>query len=436
MYFHLVSKNIYSNRNCSPQQPTKRMNAVTLNGNHKEDMRILLLEGIHESAIENFHQAGYENLECRKTAMTEDELVDIIPDFHVIGIRSGTKLTENVFAAAEKLLTVGAFCIGTNQIDLNATMMRGVPVFNAPFSNTRSVAELVIAEIIFLMRGTTEKNTDMHRGTWTKSAAHSHEIRSKTLGIIGYGNIGSQLSVLAESLGMKVIFYDIIAKLPLGNALQVPNLTQLLTMSDVVTLHVPETELTKNMIGKVQLDLMKDNSFLINASRGTVVDLDALADAISSGHLRGAGIDVYPIEPKSPGDPFESPLTEFNNVILTPHVAGSTLEAQENIGIEVSEKLVKYLDIGSTLSAVNFPAVSLPSQEGKHRLLHVHKNVPGVLSSINKIFSESNINISAEYLQTNEYIGYVVIDLDAEFSQRALEMIRKVKGTIRVRALM
>ncbi|HMF30149.1 MAG TPA: phosphoglycerate dehydrogenase [Candidatus Lokiarchaeia archaeon] len=412
------------------------MTLLALNGNGKDEMRILLLEGIHNSAIENLHRAGYHNIQIEKKALPEDELVEIIPDVHVLGIRSTTNLTERVFDAAEKLLTVGAFCIGTNQIDLNTAMNQGIPVFNAPFSNTRSVAELVIAEIIFLMRGIAAKNFGMHRNLWMKSAANSHEIRGKTLGIIGYGNIGSQLSVLAESLGMKVIFYDIVSKLPIGNAKQVPNLEQLLDASDIVTLHVPETELTKNMINQDQLNLMKDSGLLINASRGTVVDLEALTDAIESKHLGGAAIDVYPVEPKSEDEPFIHNLCNYDNVILTPHVAGSTLEAQENIGREVSEKLVTYLDIGSTLSAVNFPEVNLPPQEGKHRILHVHRNVPGVLSSINKVFGEAEINIAAQYLQTNATIGYVVIDLDAEYSQLALKMLREVNGTIRVRALM
>ena len=412
------------------------MTLLALNGNGKDEMRILLLEGIHNSAIENLHRAGYHNIQIEKKALPEDELVEIIPDVHVLGIRSTTNLTERVFDAAEKLLTVGAFCIGTNQIDLNTAMNQGIPVFNAPFSNTRSVAELVIAEIIFLMRGIAAKNFGMHRNLWMKSAANSHEIRGKTLGIIGYGNIGSQLSVLAESLGMKVIFYDIVSKLPIGNAKQVPNLEQLLDASDIVTLHVPETELTKNMINQDQLNLMKDGGLLINASRGTVVDLEALTDAIESKHLGGAAIDVYPVEPKSEDEPFIHNLCNYDNVILTPHVAGSTLEAQENIGREVSEKLVTYLDIGSTLSAVNFPEVNLPPQEGKHRILHVHRNVPGVLSSINKVFGEAEINIAAQYLQTNATIGYVVIDLDAEYSQLALKMLREVNGTIRVRALM
>ncbi len=390
---------------------------------------------MHDSAIQLLNKAGFKNVETRKVALSEDELVKIIPEYHLLGIRSGTHLSERVFNAAHNLMGVGAFCIGTNQVDLRSAMMRGIPVFNAPYSNTRSVAEIIIAEIIFLMRSIVKKNAEMHRGIWAKSAEASHEIRGKILGIIGYGNIGSQLSVLAESLGMRVQFYDIVSKLPLGNAVQVPSLTQLLSTSDIVTLHVPETELTKNMISTKQLALMKNNSLLINASRGTVVDIPALVDALRSGHLCGAAIDVYPEEPKSSKDPFISPLREFENVILTPHIAGSTQEAQENIGLEVSDKLAKYFLVGSSMGAVNFPNVSLPLMEGKHRVLHIHKNIPGVLSSINQVFSAGSMNIAGQYLQTNEAIGYVVIDLDSDYDQLALEMLRQVKGTIRVRSV-
>ncbi len=408
---------------------------MTINNIEKKDARILILEGVHDSALQLLNNAGFKNIDTRKVALSEDELVKIIPEYHLLGIRSATHLTPRVFEAAHSLMAVGAFCIGTNQVDLNSAMMRGIPVFNAPFSNTRSVAEIMIAEIIFLMRGIVKKNAEMHRGIWSKSAEASHEIRGKTLGIIGYGNIGSQLSVLAESLGMRVQFYDIITKLPLGNAVQVPTLAQLLSTSDIVTLHVPETELTKNMISTKQLASMKKNSLLINASRGSVVDIPALVEALRSGQLRGAAIDVYPHEPKSSKDPFVNPLSEFENVILTPHIAGSTQEAQENIGLEVSDKIAKYFLVGSTMGAVNFPNVSLPLMEGKHRLLHIHKNVPGVLSSINQVFSAGNMNIAGQYLQTNDTIGYVVIDLDADYDQLALEMLRQVKGTIRVRSV-
>ncbi len=395
----------------------------------------MILEGVHDSAIQLLNKAGFKNIETRKIALSEEELIKIIPEYHLLGIRSATHLTKRVFDAAHNLMAVGAFCIGTNQVDLKSAMMRGIPVFNAPFSNTRSVAEIMIAEIILLMRGIVKKNAEMHRGVWAKSAEASHEIRGKVLGIIGYGNIGSQLSVLAESLGMRVQFYDIVTKLPLGNAVQVPTLPQLLATSDLVTLHVPETELTKNMISTKQLVLMKKGSLLINASRGSVVDIPALVDALRSGHLQGAAIDVFPQEPKSSKDPFVSPLREFENVILTPHVAGSTQEAQENIGIEVADKIARYFLGGASMGAVNFPNVSLPLVEGKHRVLHIHNNIPGVLSSINQVFSAGNMNIAGQYLQTNETIGYVVIDLDADYDQLALEMLRQVKGTIRVRSV-
>ena len=401
----------------------------------KDKIRILLLEGIHESAVENFRNSGYNNIELLKGALTGDELKEKIRDAHVVGIRSRTQLTAEVFAAAERLMGVGCFCIGTNQVDLDAALERGIPVFNAPFSNTRSVAELVLAETIMLMRGIPARNASCHRGGWLKSAANSFEVRGKKLGIVGYGNIGAQLSVMAEALGMQVYFYDVVTKLPLGNAHQVQSLDDLLAMSDVVSLHVPDTAATRWMIGEPQIRRMKPNSYLINAARGKVVDIDALAAALADGHLLGAAIDVFPEEPKSNDDEFISPLREFDNVILTPHVGGSTQEAQENIGAEVSEKLVLYSDNGSTLSSVNFPEVALPSHPGMHRLLHIHRNVPGVLSQINQIFSDNGINITAQFLQTNEKVGYVVIDVDAEYSQMALDKLRTIEGTIRTRVL-
>ncbi|OLS14868.1 MAG: D-3-phosphoglycerate dehydrogenase [Promethearchaeota archaeon CR_4] len=408
---------------------------MTINYVEKKDARILLLEGIHQSAIKVLNKTGFTNIDTRKVALSEEELVKIIPEYHLLGIRSTTHLTERVFEAARNLMAVGTFCIGTNQVDIDCAMWRGIPVFNAPFSNTRSVAEVMIAEIIFLMRGIIKKNADAHRGIWSKTAESSYEIRGKTLGIVGYGNIGSQLSVLAESLGMRVQFYDILNKLPLGNAVQVPTLDQLLSTSDIVTLHVPETPLTKNMISSKQFALMKKSSLIINASRGSVVDIPALVEVLRNGQLRGAAIDVFPVEPKSSKEPFLSPLCEFDNVILTPHIAGSTLEAQENIGFEVSDKLAKYFLDGSTMGAVNFPPVNLPLEEGKHRVLHIHKNIPGVLSSINQVFSAGKMNIAGQYLQTNDSIGYVVIDLDADYDQMALEMLRQVKGTISVRSV-
>lgn len=401
----------------------------------KSKIRILLLEGVHPNAVSNFEKHGYDNIEYVKTALPLDELKAKIADAHFVGIRSRTQLTEEVFDAAQKLVAVGCFCIGTNQVDLNAALVRGVPVFNAPYSNTRSVAELVLAQAILLLRGIPEKNAKAHRGEWHKSASNSYEVRGKTLGIIGYGSIGSQLSVLAEGMGMNVCFYDTVTKLPLGNAQQMDSLQHLLQHADVVSLHVPETPSTQMMFGAEEFAHMKDDSILINASRGSVVDIDALAEALSSKKLLGAAVDVFPTEPRSNDEEFVSPLRAFDNVILTPHIGGSTQEAQENIGLEVSEKFVKYSDNGSTLSAVNFPEVALPSQDNVHRLLHIHKNVPGVLSSINNVFSDNNINICGQYLQTNEHIGYVVIDVAATDSDAARFELDKIEGTIRTRVL-
>ncbi len=401
----------------------------------KSKIKFLLLEGLHQSAVETLNRAGYTNIEYLKTSLSEEQLIEKIRNVHFIGIRSRTQLTQAVFDAAEKLQAVGCFCIGTNQVDLNAALVRGIAVFNAPFSNTRSVAELVIGQAILLLRGVPEKNAQAHRGVWQKIATGSFEARGKKLGLVGYGNIGSQLSVLAESMGMKVFLYDIITKLPLGNAVQLPTLKELMQTCDVVSLHVPETAQTENMIGTEQIGWMKKGAILINASRGSVVDIDALAAALHSGHLAGAAIDVFPVEPRSNEDEFVSPLREYDNCILTPHVGGSTMEAQENIGLEVSEKLVKYSDNGSSFTSVNFPEVALPAHPGMHRLLHIHKNVPGVLSQINNIFSENAINIRSQFLQTNEEIGYVVTDIDVEYSKVALEKLNQVKGTIRCRVL-
>jgi len=401
----------------------------------KSKIRFLLLEGVHQSAVNTLHEAGYTNIEYLKTSLPEDELVEKVRDVHFIGIRSRTQLTARVFEAASKLQAVGCFCIGTNQVDLTAALIKGVPVFNAPFSNTRSVAELVIGQIILLLRGVPEKSTLAHRGIWQKVATGSFETRGKKLGVIGYGNIGSQLSVLAESMGMKVYLYDIITKLPLGNAVQVSSIRELMQTCDVISLHVPETAQTANMIGAEQISWMKKGSILINASRGTVVDIDALAAALESGQLTGAAIDVFPVEPRSNDEEFVSPLRAFDNCILTPHVGGSTMEAQENIGLEVAEKLIRYSDNGSTQASVNFPEVALPSHPGMHRLLHIHENVPGVLSNINQIFSASGINIRSQYLQTNDKIGYVVMDIDEEDSDIALDRLNEVAGTIRCRVL-
>jgi len=401
----------------------------------KSKIRILLLEGVHQSAIDTLNAAGYTNIEYLTHSLGEEELIEKIADAHFVGIRSRTQLTEKVFEAARKLVAVGCFCIGTNQVDLQAATRRGVAVFNAPFSNTRSVAELVLAQAILLLRGVPEKNAKTHRGEWLKSAKNSYEIRGKKLGIIGYGNIGTQFSVLAESLGMDVYFYDVVSKLPIGNATQVGTLQELLNISDVVSLHVPETPATKYMFKAEQFAQMKPGSILMNASRGTVVDIDALADALSSGKLLGAAIDVFPVEPKSNDEEFVSPLREFDNCILTPHVGGSTIEAQENIGREVAEKLAMYSDNGTSVSSVNFPEVALPSHPNQHRLLHIHENVPGVMSEINQVFSENGINVCGQYLQTKEDIGYVVVDVDKAYGELALEKLRQVKGTIRCRVL-
>jgi D-3-phosphoglycerate dehydrogenase len=409
--------------------------SMSKNSLDKSKIRILLLEGVHQSALDTLTKAGYTNIEYHKGSLPEAELIEKARDAHFIGIRSRTQLTADVFEAADKLVAVGCFCIGTNQVDLDAAAEKGVAVFNAPFSNTRSVAELVLAEAIILLRGIPEKNAACHRGGWLKSAADSYEIRGKKLGIVGYGSIGTQLGVLAEGLGMNVQFYDIVTKLPLGNANQVGSMNELLETSDVVTLHVPETGSTRMMMGPEQFARMKPGSVFINAARGTVVDIDALAAALSDKKLLGAAIDVFPVEPRSNDDEFMSPLREFDNVILTPHVGGSTQEAQFNIGIEVAEKLATYSDNGTSLSAVNFPEVALPAHPSAHRILHIHHNIPGVLSEINRIFSENGINIIGQYLQTREKIGYVVIDVAQESSLKALHKVREVKGTMRARIL-
>ncbi|GGH66484.1 D-3-phosphoglycerate dehydrogenase [Comamonas phosphati] len=401
----------------------------------KSKIKFLLLEGIHPSALKVLHDAGYTNVEALSGALEGEELKRKIADVHFVGIRSRTQLTEEVFAAAQKLVAVGCFCIGTNQVNLNAARERGVVVFNAPYSNTRSVAELVLAEAILLLRGVPARNASAHRGGWLKSADNSFEIRGKTLGIVGYGSIGTQLSVLAEALGMQVVFHDVVTKLPLGNARQTASLNDLLAQADIVTLHVPELPSTHGMMGVKEIATMKPGSILINASRGTVVDIDALATALKEHKLLGAAIDVFPVEPKSNKDEFTSPLRGLDNAILTPHIGGSTMEAQANIGLEVAEKLVKYSDNGTTTSAVNFPEVALPAHPGQNRILHVHHNVPGVLSAINLVFAENGINIAGQYLRTDEKVGYVVIDLDVESSALAVAKLSQVPGTIRCRVL-
>jgi len=401
----------------------------------KDKLKFVLLEGIHASAVQALRDDGYTQIDTLPKALAGDALVDALADAHFVGIRSRTQLTADVIERAPRLAAIGAFCIGTNQIDLRVAMRRGIPVFNAPFSNTRSVAELVLAETILLMRGIPEKNAVLHRNGWVKSAAHSYEVRGKTLGIVGYGHIGTQIGVLAEQLGMSVVFHDIVAKLPLGNARQLASLDAVLQAADVVTLHVPGTPQTARMIGAAELARMRPGSHLINASRGNVVDIDALAAALDARHLHGAAIDVFPVEPTGNDAHFDSPLTRFDNVLLTPHIGGSTLEAQANIGREVAAKLIRYSNNGSTVSAVNFPEVALPEHTGRCRLLHIHRNVPGVMAHVNERFAEAGINIAAQYLSTNDEVGYVVIDVDSDASAVALDRLCNIPDTIRCRIL-
>ncbi|MDH5824484.1 phosphoglycerate dehydrogenase [Luteimonas sp. RD2P54] len=403
----------------------------------KQDIRVLLLEGISQTAVDAFRAAGYSSIEVHDKSLPEAELARAIADAHLVGIRSRTQLDADVLAQARRLIAVGCFCIGTNQVDLEAAELAGIPVFNAPYSNTRSVAELVIAEAILLMRGVPRRNAECHRGGWSKSATGSHEVRGKTIGIVGYGHIGTQVGVLAEALGMQVLFHDIEAKLSLGNARAAANLAELLAHSDIVSLHVPETPATQGMFGAAEIAAMKPGAHLINASRGTVVDIDALAAALRDGRVGGAAVDVFPVEPKGKHETFESPLRGLDNVILTPHVGGSTLEAQDNIGVEVAAKLVRYSDNGSTLSAVNFPEVALPGHEGSLRILHIHRNVPGVLSRANDLFREHGINIDGQFLRTDSRVGYVVIDISATVEQaRELRTaLAGIPGTLRTRVL-
>jgi len=401
----------------------------------KEKINILFLENISDVAVQFFNKAGYSNVKKINGALSENELIAAVKNVHLLGIRSKTQVTKKVLDAAEKLQAIGCFCIGTNQVDLKEATCKGVAVFNAPYSNTRSVAELVIGASIMLIRRIVDKNKAAHEGIWNKDASGSYELRGKTLGIIGYGNIGSQLSVLAEGLGMKVIFYDVETKLPLGNAEDKKTLKDLVSHSDIVTLHVPEIASTKNLINKSNLKYFKKGSILINYARGEVVDLDALAKFLKEGHLGGAAIDVYPWEPEKNGDKFTTPLQGLSNVLLTPHIGGSTQEAQQNIGDDVSNKLFNYLEKGISYGSHTVPALSLPPQEGTHRILHIHNNVPGVLSEINTQLSKHKINILGQYLKTNEQIGYVVLDVDKGLSKNAVELLRKVKATIKVRVL-
>lgn len=398
-------------------------------------LNVLLLEGIHPQAVQDFQAQGM-NVELVQTALQDQELIDKLQGFDLLGIRSRTQITEEVIQACPNLLAVGCFCIGTNQVDLGAVQIAGIPVFNAPFSNTRSVAELTIASAVMLMRGVAAKNAAAHRGEWLKSAENSYEVRSKKLGIIGYGNIGSQLSVLASGMGMHVYYYDVESKLPHGNARMAPSLQELLAMSDVITLHVPSTPETKNIINAKTIAQMKDGAFLINYSRGDVVDIDALKQALETGKIRGAALDVFPSEPKSKQEAFQSPLRGIDNVLITPHVGGSTLEAQENIGNEVADKLIRYAQNGTTKWAVNFPEVRLKNRgDNTHRLLHVHENKPGVLKQINDIISDFELNVSGQSLQTKDEIGYVVIDIEGVIADEVSQLIKSIDGTIRMRLI-
>ncbi|MEM1032804.1 MAG: phosphoglycerate dehydrogenase [Myxococcota bacterium] len=401
----------------------------------KDKIHILLLEGVHETAVTGFQRAGYTNIRYEKKALPHADLLDAIRTAHIVGHRSRTQLGGEVLASAEKLFAVGAFCIGTNQIDLDRCRERGIPVFNAPHANTRSVAELVLAEMVMMVRGIGDKSAAAHRGEWMKTAAHSHELRGKSVGIVGYGHIGSQVSILAEAFGLHVYFYDVVPKLPMGNATAVASLDELLERVDFVTLHVPDTPETRGLMTAERLAQMKRGAYLLNLSRGTVVDIDALADALKREHLHGAAIDVYPTEPKSNAEPFSSPLQGLKNVILTPHIGGSTQEAQHNIGVEVSRKLVAYSDTGATTTSVNFPALHLPAPPGEgHRLLHIHHNRPGLLAAINQVIGDSASNIVGQYLQTFADVGYVVIDIDRGGGPLR-DALRAIDGTIRCRVL-
>ncbi len=401
----------------------------------KEKINILFLENISETAVKNFKDAGYSSVRKIGGALSEEELIKEIKDVHLLGIRSKTQITAKVLAAATKLQAIGCFCIGVNQVDLKTATKQGVTVFNAPYSNTRSVAELVIGLSILLIRRIPDKNKAAHEGIWMKEAKGSYELRGKTLGLIGYGNIGSQVSVLAEAIGMKVIFYDVVTKLPLGNAISKKTMKEVLSQADIVSLHVPETASTTNLINKTTLKHFKKGSILINYARGEVVDLEALRKAILDGAISGAAIDVFPWEPEKNGDRFQTPLQDLPNVILTPHIGGSTEEAQLNIGEDVSNKLFQYLEMGITSGSHTVPSIDLPPQEGTHRILHIHRNVPGVLSEINTTLSQNKINILGQYLKTNDEIGYVVLDVDKKLSNHAFQLLKEVKDTIKVRLL-
>ena len=401
----------------------------------KDKIKVLFLENISDAAVQYFKIQGYTDVKKISGALSEEELIKVIKDVHILGIRSKTFISKKVVDSAKKLQAIGCFCIGTNQVDMKACKQKGIAVFNAPYSNTRSVAELVIGASILLIRRILDKNNAAHKGIWNKDAKGSFELRGKTLGLIGYGNIGTQTSIMAEAMGMKVKFYDIETKLPLGNAQAVKSIKELVSSADIVSLHVPETSATKNLINKDVLKQFKQGSILINYARGEVVDLDALAAALKSKHISGAAIDVYPWEPEKNGDTFETPLQGLSNVILTPHIGGSTEEAQENIGEDVSIKLYQYLERGVSNGSLSIPTISLPPVDGAHRILHIHNNVPGVLSAINTVMSKNKINIVGQYLKTNDEIGYVVLDVDSKLSKTALALLKEVKETIRVRLL-
>lgn len=401
----------------------------------KDRIKFLMLEGVHARGLDEFKRQGYAQVETHPVAPPPGELAKLLGDVHFLGIRSRSQITAEVLAGAEKLTAIGCFCIGTDQVDLDQARRRGIPVFNAPYANTRSVAELVLAEIIMLMRGIPARNAAAHRGQWLKSARGAHEVRGKTLGIIGYGHIGSQLGILAEGIGMRVLYHDIAAKLPLGNAQGVSSLAELLEQAEVVSVHVPDTELTRHMIDAQTLARMRPGVHFINAARGRIVDIPALAEALRAGHVASAAIDVFPVEPKGNDESFVSELRGMDNVLLTPHIGGSTVEAQENIAVDVATKLIRYSDNGSTMGAVNFPEVSLPDHAGTRRIMHIHRNEPGVLQAVNAIISRASVNIAAQYLQTLPDVGYVVMDLETDDAPALVSELDRIPATIRTRFL-
>ena len=411
------------------------MSKTDLTSYPKDRIKVLFLENISDKAVQYFKQQGYADVKKVAGALSEEELIKVIKDVHILGIRSKTFISKKVLDSAKKLQAIGCFCIGINQVDLKACKQKGIAVYNAPYSNTRSVAELVIGASILLIRKILDKNKAAHNGVWNKDAKGSFELRGKTMGIIGYGNIGTQLSVMAEAMGMRVQFYDIETKLPLGNAQARKSIKEIVGSSDIISLHVPETNQTKNLIHKALIKQFKSGSILVNYARGEVVDLDALAEAIKEKHIAGAAIDVFPIEPEKNGDAFKTTLQGLSNVLLTPHIGGSTEEAQENIGEDVSIKLYQYLERGVSNGSHTIPSLSLPPVDGAHRILHIHKNVPGVLGAINTLLSKNKINIVGQYLKTNDEIGYVVLDVDSKLSKQAMALLKEVKETIKVRML-